>query len=65
MKRYPSTLAAIAAASAIALAGCSSPASDTADPSGPVTLTVSAWNLDKTPEFNALVSEVRGILGSH
>jgi multiple sugar transport system substrate-binding protein len=54
MKRYPSALAAIAAASAIALAGCSSPASDTADPSGPVTLTVSAWNLDKTPEFNAL-----------
>jgi multiple sugar transport system substrate-binding protein len=54
MKRYPSALAAIAAASAIALAGCSSPDSDTADPSGPVTLTVSAWNLDKTPEFKAL-----------
>ena len=54
MKRYPSALAAIAAASAVALAGCSSPASETADPSAPVTLTVSAWNLDKTPEFNAL-----------
>jgi multiple sugar transport system substrate-binding protein len=54
MKRYPSALAAIAAASAVTLAGCSSPASETADPSAPVTLTVSAWNLDKTPEFNAL-----------
>jgi multiple sugar transport system substrate-binding protein len=54
MKRYPSALAAIAAASAVALAGCSSPASDQADPSGPVTLTVSAWNLDTTPEFRAL-----------
>ncbi len=54
MKRYPSALAAIAAASAVALAGCSSPASETVDPSAPVTLTVSAWNLDKTPEFNAL-----------
>jgi multiple sugar transport system substrate-binding protein len=54
MKRYPSALAAIAAAATLAIAGCSSSASDTADPSGPVTLTVSAWNLDKTPEFNAL-----------
>ena len=54
MKRYPSTLAAIAAGTAIALAGCSSPATDPADPSGPVTLTVSAWNLESTPEFQAL-----------
>jgi multiple sugar transport system substrate-binding protein len=54
MKRYPSALAAIAAASAVTLAGCSSPASEPTDPSAPVTLTVSAWNLDKTPEFNAL-----------
>lgn len=54
MKRYPSALAAIAAAATFALAGCSSSTSDTADPTGPVTLTVSAWNLDKTPEFNAL-----------
>jgi multiple sugar transport system substrate-binding protein len=54
MKRYPSAFAAIAAASALALAGCSSSGSDSADPSGPVTLTVTAWTLDKTPEFNAL-----------
>jgi multiple sugar transport system substrate-binding protein len=54
MKRYPSALAAIAAAATLALAGCSSSATDAADPLGPVTLTVSAWNLDKTPEFNAL-----------
>jgi multiple sugar transport system substrate-binding protein len=54
MKRYPAALAAIAAASAVTMAGCSSPAAETVDPSAPVTLTVSAWNLDKTPEFNAL-----------
>ncbi len=54
MKRYPSALAAIAAASAVAIAGCSSPAADQADPSGPVTLTVSVWSMDRTPEFKAL-----------
>ncbi|WP_232666520.1 ABC transporter substrate-binding protein [Pseudonocardia sp. TRM90224] len=54
MKRYPSALAAIATAAAVALAGCSSPATAPADPSGPVTLTVSAWNLESTPEFRAL-----------
>jgi multiple sugar transport system substrate-binding protein len=54
MKRYPSALAAIAAASAVAIAGCSSPAADQADPSGPVTLTVSVWRMDRTPEFKAL-----------
>jgi multiple sugar transport system substrate-binding protein len=54
MKRYPSVLAAIATAAAVALAGCSSPATQASDPSGPVTLTVTAWNLDSTPEFRAL-----------
>lgn len=54
MKRHPSVLAAIAAGTAIALAGCSSPAPEATDPSAPVTLTVSAWNLDSTPEFRAV-----------
>src|SRR5687767_7056620 len=54
MKRYPSALAAIAAASAVAIARCCSPAADQAGPSGPVTLTGSWWSMDRPPEFKAL-----------
>jgi multiple sugar transport system substrate-binding protein len=49
--RFRGALAALAAA-ALVTAGCGS--GDAADESGPVTLTVSVWNLAATPEFKAV-----------
>ncbi|WP_193597005.1 ABC transporter substrate-binding protein [Microbacterium sp. YJN-G] len=46
----------IAAVAALTLAGCSSsgPAGTSDEPAGPITLTLSGWSIDTTPEFQAL-----------
>lgn len=56
MKRSYAAAAGIAVVATLALAGCSG-GDDAAAPeesSGPVTLTLSGWSLDTTPEFQAL-----------
>jgi len=45
-------------AAALPLAACGSGGDETSAESGPVTLTVSVWNLKDTPEFQALVGEM-------
>jgi len=53
MNRKILAAGSIAAAAALVLTGCSG--GDTpADPSGPVSLSLSGWSLDTTPEFQAL-----------
>ncbi len=60
MKRNIMQGVAAAAAAALLLGGCGSSgggaaaAEETLDPDAPVTLTVSVWNLEGTPEFRAL-----------
>ncbi|MGN6221473.1 MAG: ABC transporter substrate-binding protein [Microbacterium sp.] len=57
MKRSYAAAAGIAVVATLALAGCSSNGDDAAAPeesSGPVTLTMSGWSLDTTPEFQKL-----------
>lgn len=57
MKRSYAAAAGIAVVATLALAGCSGGGDDAAAPeesSGPVTLTLSGWSLDTTPEFQAL-----------
>jgi len=57
MKRSYAAAAGIAVVATLALAGCSSSGDDAAAPeesSGPVTLTMSGWSLDTTPEFQKL-----------
>ncbi|WP_456286212.1 extracellular solute-binding protein [Microbacterium sp. JZ70] len=53
MKKRIIAASAGLAASAIALAGCSG-GTPAADPDGPVTLTVSGWSVETTPEFQLL-----------
>ncbi len=55
MNRKILAAGSIAAVAALALAGCSSDSGETAaDPDAPITLTVSAWSVDTTPEFQLL-----------
>ncbi|GAA2867101.1 MAG TPA: extracellular solute-binding protein [Microbacterium sp.] len=56
MNRRILAVGSIAAVAALALAGCSgsTEADKPAASSGPVTLTMSAWSVDTTPEFKAL-----------
>ncbi|MBW9094781.1 extracellular solute-binding protein [Microbacterium jejuense] len=57
MKRSYAAAAGIAVVATLALAGCSSSGDDATSPeesSGPVTLTMSGWSLDTTPEFQKL-----------
>ncbi|MFD5215394.1 extracellular solute-binding protein [Microbacterium sp. NPDC058345] len=55
MNRKILAAGSIAAVAALALAGCSSDGGDApSEPSGPVTLTLSGWSIDTTPEFQAL-----------
>ena len=56
MKRSYAAAAGIAVVATLALAGCSGGGDEAAAPeeSGPVTLTLSGWSLDTTPEFQAL-----------
>ena len=57
MKRSFAAAAGIAVVATLALAGCSGGGDDAAAPeesSGPVTLSLSGWSIDTTPEFQAL-----------
>ncbi|MFE6735183.1 ABC transporter substrate-binding protein [Microbacterium sp. NPDC057650] len=54
MNRKILAAGSIAAVAALALTGCSGSSDTPAEPSGPVTLTLSAWSIDTTPEFQAL-----------
>src|SRR5512133_582325 len=55
MKRKFVAAAGVAMVATLALAACSaSPAADTAEASGPVTLSVSGWSVATTPEFQLL-----------
>lgn len=56
MNRKILAAGSIAAVAALALAGCSgsTDAAENADPDAPVTLTLSGWSIDTTPEFRAL-----------
>jgi multiple sugar transport system substrate-binding protein len=56
MNRKILAAGSIAAVTALALAGCSggSDAGETADPDAPITLTLSGWSIDTTPEFQTL-----------
>ena len=57
MNRKILTAGSIAAVAALALAGCSSDSGEPADPDAPVTLNVSAWSIETTPEFQLLADE--------
>ncbi|MFC6091993.1 ABC transporter substrate-binding protein [Saccharothrix lopnurensis] len=52
--RHPRRTALTAAVTALALTATACGGSDTADSGGPVTLTMSAWSLNSTPEFTKL-----------
>ncbi|WP_448809018.1 ABC transporter substrate-binding protein [Agromyces bauzanensis] len=54
MKRTITAAAATAALAALVLSGCAGQAAESAEEEGPVTLTVSVWNYEQTPEFKAL-----------
>jgi multiple sugar transport system substrate-binding protein len=59
MNRKITSVVGLAAAAALALAGCSSGSTPPAAkpfPTGPVTLTVSGWSLSTTPEFQTLAN---------
>lgn len=58
MNRKILAAGSIAAVAALALAGCSSGDSgEAADPDAPITLSVSAWSIETTPEFQLLADE--------
>lgn len=56
MNRKILAAGSIAAVAALALAGCSggTDAGESTDPDAPVTLTLSGWSIDTTPEFQTL-----------
>ncbi|REJ06837.1 extracellular solute-binding protein [Microbacterium bovistercoris] len=54
MNRKILAAGSIAAVAALALTGCSGSSDTPSEPSGPVTLSLSAWSVDTTPEFQAL-----------
>lgn len=56
MNRRILAAGSIAAVAALALAGCSggTDAGESTDPDAPVTLTLSGWSIDTTPEFQTL-----------
>ncbi|MFJ2543932.1 ABC transporter substrate-binding protein [Microbacterium sp. NPDC087589] len=56
MNRKILAAGSIAAVAALALAGCSggSEAGENTDPDAPITLTLSGWSIDTTPEFQTL-----------
>ncbi|MGF6822514.1 multiple sugar transport system substrate-binding protein [Microbacterium sp. ZKA21] len=58
MNRKILAAGSIAAVAALTLAGCSADSGEsTADPDAPVTLNVSAWSIETTPEFQLLADE--------
>jgi len=57
MKRKFAAAAGVAIVATLALAGCSGGEGESSEPTesaGPVTLSLSGWSLDTTPEFQAL-----------
>ncbi|NLP84742.1 extracellular solute-binding protein [Microbacterium sp. CFH 90308] len=54
MKRKFAAAAGVAVVATLSLAACSGSSETPAEESGPVTLTLSGWSLDTTPEFQAL-----------
>ncbi|MWB98448.1 extracellular solute-binding protein [Agromyces seonyuensis] len=54
MKRKLAVVVGLAVVASLSLAACSSGDSATTEPSGPVTLSLSGWSLDTTPEFQVL-----------
>ncbi|GAA3939358.1 ABC transporter substrate-binding protein [Microbacterium soli] len=54
MNRRILAAGSIAAVAALALTGCGGSADEPVDPSGDVSLSLSGWSLDTTPEFQAL-----------
>ncbi|MCP2638221.1 extracellular solute-binding protein [Microbacterium sp. HD4P20] len=54
MKRKFAAAAGVAVVATLSLAACSGGSETPAEESGPVTLTLSGWSLDTTPEFQAL-----------
>jgi multiple sugar transport system substrate-binding protein len=54
MKRSLITATAVLAVAGLALTGCAGGGTAPAEDEGPVTLSVSVWNMDQTPEFGAL-----------
>jgi len=54
MNRKFAIVGGMAVVTTLALAACSGGTDEPADPSGPVTLTLSGWSLDTTPEFQTL-----------
>ena len=54
MKRKIALAASVAAVAALSLTACSGGSEPSDDATGPVTITVSGWSLDTTPEFQLL-----------
>lgn len=54
MKRTYAAAAGVITVATLSLAACSGGSGDAAEPGGPVTLTLSGWALDTTPEFQLL-----------
>ncbi|MDP3953134.1 ABC transporter substrate-binding protein [Microbacterium sp.] len=54
MNRKILAAGSIAAVTALALAGCAGGTDEAAEADGPVTLTLSGWSIDTTPEFQLL-----------
>ena len=54
MKRKFAAAAGVAVVATLSLAACSGSSETPAEESGPVTLTLSGWSLETTPEFQAL-----------
>lgn len=54
MKRKFAAAAGVAVVATLSLAACSGSSETPAEESGPVSLTLSGWSLDTTPEFQAL-----------
>ena len=62
MKRKLVVAVGIAAVASLALAACSGD-STPEEPAGPVTLTLSGWSLDTTPEFQVLADGFKEATG--
>ncbi|QEO14079.1 extracellular solute-binding protein [Agromyces intestinalis] len=65
MKRKYAVAASVVVAASLTLAACSgSPEEEPAESSGPVTLTLSGWSLDITPEFQVLADGFKAATGN-
>jgi len=64
MKRKLVVAVGIAAVASLALAACSGDSTTPEEPAGPVTLTLSGWSLDTTPEFQVLADGFKEATGN-